>query len=108
MLRDKETHMKRIDDVRIGKTWHIVDKRLTTTNEVDETDIVISPMEAKMRLLKLQAQAEKMGIPKEAVPFEIGSEAFGRRLEQLARERERDRQRVAKLNKKKLDWELLL
>jgi len=48
-----------------------------------------------------------MGIPKEAVPFEIGSEAFGRHLEKLERQREQDRQRVAKLNKKKLDWELL-
>lgn len=99
--------MKRIDDVRIGKTWHIVDKSLTTTNEVDETDLVISPMEANMRLLKLQAQAEKMGIPKEAVPFEIGREAFGRHQEKLERKREQDRQRGGKPDKKKLDWELL-
>jgi hypothetical protein len=87
--------MKRIDDVRIGKTWHIVDKRLTTTNEVDETDIVISPMEANKRLLKLQAQAEKMGIPKETIPFEVGREAFRRRTKGRTRMGKTQNQGVA-------------
>jgi len=95
--------MKRLEDVRIGRTWYIVDHELTSTREVDETDLVISPAEVRMRLAKLRELAREKFIPEDCVPFTVGTEAYKAHLQRRQRDRDRDRRRIAKANWKEID-----
>lgn len=95
--------MKRLEDVRIGRTWYIVDHELTSTREVDETDLVISPAEVRMRLERLREQAREKWIPEDCVRFQVGTEAYKQHLQRRQRDRDRDRRRIAKANWKEID-----
>ncbi|MCA3160372.1 MAG: hypothetical protein ING31_12415 [Burkholderiales bacterium] len=78
------------ENVRVGKTWYIVDRTLTTTHEPDKDDFVLSTFQLKAMLEKLRSQAKEMGMDPKLVPFEFGNEKYWeyRRKRQLERERE--------------------